>query len=133
MEFALPLPQTQADLAIYASAAVTGLVGLTALFAPRLMLQAMRFRTADIYPAAVAEMRSTIGGFYVGIGLMGLLFFEQFTIPLVLGTAWLVAAFGRLVSILSDRGPALTNTVLLLADLALALLPLAALFGLLAT
>lgn len=133
MELAVPLPQTQADLAVYASAAVTGLVGLFALFAPRLLLQAMRFRAADIHPAAVAEMRSTVGGFYVGIGLMGILFFEQFTIPLMLGTAWLVAAFGRLVSILSDRGPGLTNALLLLADLALAMLPLAALFGLLAT
>lgn len=130
MELALPLPLTNADVAVYVTAAITGLFGLIGLFAPQVLLSMLRLRTVDLHPEAVSEIRSTIGGFYVGIGLMGIMFFEQFTIPLVLGSAWALAAFGRLVSILSDQGSTVYNWLFLLLNLILAGLPLAALFGL---
>ena len=130
MELAFPLPQTNADLMTYGVGAFTALFGLFALFAPLTMLRALRLTTHSAHPEAVSEIRSTIGGFYLGIGLMVLMFFEQWTMPLMLGVAWLFAAFGRLVSILSDKGSTFYNLVFLLLDLVLAGLPLAAAFGL---
>jgi hypothetical protein len=130
VELAFPLPQTNADLMTYGVGVFTALFGLFALFAPVTLLRALRLTTHHAYPEAVSEARSTIGGFYLGIGLMVLMFFEQWTMPLMLGVAWLFAAFGRLVSILSDKGSTFYNLAFLLLDLVLAGLPLAAAFGL---
>jgi uncharacterized membrane protein HdeD (DUF308 family) len=130
VELAFTLPQTNADLMTYIAGAVTALFGLVALFAPVTMLRALRLTTHSAHPEAVSEIRSTIGGFYLGIGLMVLMFFEQWAMPMMLGVAWLFAAFGRLVSILSDKGSTFYNLVFLLLDLVLASLPLAAAFNL---
>jgi uncharacterized membrane protein HdeD (DUF308 family) len=130
VELAFTLPQTNADLMTYIAGAVTALFGLVALFAPVTMLRALRLTTHSAHPEAVSEMRSTVGGFYLGMGLMVLMFFEQWAMPMMLGVAWLFAAFGRLVSILSDKGSTFYNLVFLLLDLVLASLPLAAAFNL---
>lgn len=129
MDLAFPLPQTRADAIVYAAAAVTTLLGLFALFAPRLTLRALRLDTHALYPEAVAEGRSTIGGFQLGVGLMTLMFFDEWTLPLVLGVAWLFAAFGRLVSILADGGSSVYNWLFLLLNFVLAGAPLAAALG----
>ena len=129
MEFALP--QTNADLAPFLAAAVTVLVGLFALFAPKTFLRLLKLQPAPLRPEAVAEARSTVGGFYIGTGLMTLLLFDQPVVQLQLGGAWALAAFGRLVSILSDKGGTPFNVAVLLVQLALAAMPLAAAFGLL--
>jgi len=130
VELAFPLPQTNADMLTYGVAAFTALFGLVSLFAPVTMLRVLRLAPHAAHPEAVSEARSTIGGFYLGIGLMALMFFEQWTMPLLLGMAWSFAAFGRLVSILSDKGSTFYNLAFLLLDLILAGLPLAAAFGL---
>ena len=130
MELGFTLPQTNADLMTYVAGAFTALFGLFALFAPVTMLRALRLTTHSAHPEAVSEMRSTVGGFYLGMGLMVLMFFEQWAMPMMLGVAWLFAAFGRLVSILSDKGSTFYNLVFLLLDLVLAGLPLAVAFNL---
>lgn len=127
MEFTLP--QTNADLLPFAAAAATVLFGVFAMFAPRLTLRLLRLTTLSLHPEAVAEARATIGGFYIGTGLMALLLFDQPMVQMVLGAAWLFAAFGRLVSILSDQGGTAFNVVALVLALALAGLPFASAFG----
>ena len=128
MEFSLP--QTNADTLAFAAAAVTALIGLFALFMPRLALRALRLTVQPDRPDAVAEARSTIGGFMLGTGVMALLLFDQPMVQMVLGAAWLFAAFGRFVAILSDHASTFYHWVFLLLALVLAVMPLAAAFGL---
>ncbi len=128
MEF--NLPQTNADWLPFIAGSVTVLIGLFALFAPRLFLRLLKLQPAPLRPEAVAEARSTVGGFYVGTGLMTALLFDQPVVQLMLGGAWALAAFGRFVSILSDNGATPFNVGFLALQLALAAMPLGAAFGL---
>lgn len=130
MEFSLP--QTNADTLAFAAAAVTALIGLFALFMPRLALRALRLTVQPDRPDAVAEARSTIGGFMLGTAAMALLLFDQPMVQMVLGAAWLFAAFGRFVAILSDHASTAYHWLFLLLALVLAAMPLAAAFGLVA-
>ena len=97
---------------------------------------AERLRAAGIEPAearrtGLAEVRGTIAGFPLGLGVALLtLGSYQTLIQLALGAAWLFVGFGRFVSILSDRGGTILNWLLLLFNLALAALCLAPAFGL---
>lgn len=128
MEFVLP--ETNADWLPFIAGAVTMLVGLVGLFAPRALLRLLKLQPLPVRPEAVAEARSTIGGFYIGTGLMTVLQFSQPFIQIMIGGAWALAAFGRLVSILSDRGGTVFNVAVLVLQLALAAMPLASAFGL---
>ncbi|WP_152046583.1 AGROH133_08824 family phage infection protein [Aureimonas psammosilenae] len=127
--FEIALPETNADLLPFLAAAITILIGLFGLFAPRLFLRVLKLQATPLRPEAVAEARSTMGGFYIGNGLMGLLLFDQPTVQLMLGGSWAIAAFGRLVSILSDKGGTVFNVLILFLQLALAAAPLLAAFG----
>jgi cytochrome c biogenesis protein CcdA len=128
MEFAFPWPVTQGEWLAWASAAVTVLLGLMFFFAPRLSFKALRLRTTETHPEAVAAARATMSGFYLGLGLCAILL-AQPLLYMALGFSWLFTAFGRLVSILSDRGNTLYNWVFVLVDLVLAALPLGFAFG----
>ena len=68
-----------------------------------------------------------MGGFYLGFGLVAILL-AQPMIYLALGASFAVAAFGRILSIMSDRGSVILNLLLLVVQAALAALPL--LYGL---
>lgn len=127
MEFVLP--ETNAGLLPFAAAAVTVLFGLVALFAPRITLRALRLATVERHPEALSEARATIAGFYLGVGILTLLMFDQPFVQMALGAGWLFTAFGRLVSILSDHGSTVYNWLLLLLNLALAAMPLAPALG----
>jgi hypothetical protein len=103
MELAFPWPVSQGEWLAWSSAAVTALIGLVMLLAPRLALKVMRLRPVEAHPEAVAEVRGAAGGFHLGIGLSAILF-AQPLVYLALGLCWAVAAFGRFVSMLSDGG-----------------------------
>ena len=118
MQFSLPL--SQADWLVFLVAATSALLGLIALFAPRLVLAALRLDTAPAHPEAVAEIRGTLGGLWLGTGLVALLFYDQPFIQWMVGAVWLFAAFGRLVSILADSGSTPTNWAVLLVKIAFA-------------
>jgi hypothetical protein len=128
MEFTLP--QTNAEWLPFLAGVTAMLFGLLGLFMPRTLLRALRLQPSPVRPEAVAEARSTIGGFYIGTGLMTVLLFDQPVVQLMLGGAFALAAFGRLVSMLSDKGGTVFNVALLLVQLALAAMPLASAFGL---
>lgn len=128
MEFSFPWPMTNGEWMAAGTAAFTALLGLLMFFAPTLSLRALRLRTSDTHPEAVAEMRSTIAGFYLGIGIC-CIFLAQPLFYLALGASWLLAIFGRIVSMLSDSGNTLYNWVFLLVQVVLAALPLGFFFG----
>lgn len=129
MELAFPWPVSNGEWLAWGSAAVTVLFGLLMFFAPRITLRILRLQTTEAHPEAVAESRATMAGFYLGAGLCALLLGQPF-IYMTLGLCWLFTAFGRIVSMLSDRGNTLYNWVSLVVELALAALPLGFAFGL---
>jgi cytochrome c biogenesis protein CcdA len=128
MEFAFPWPMTNGEWMAWGSAAVTVLFGLVLLFLPSLSLRLLRLRTTDNHPEALSEARSTMAGFYLGVGLCCILL-AQPLLYLALGFSWLFTAFGRVVSMLSDRGNTAFNWVSVVIELVLATLPLLFAFG----
>lgn len=130
MDFAFPSPITQGEWLAWSSAVATTAFGLVLLFAPRISLRLLRLQTAPERDHAVASVRGTLAGFPLGLGLSCILL-AQPLLYMALGFSWLFAAFGRIVSMLSDRGGTFYNLAALLLELALAALPLGFAFGLL--
>ncbi|MBX3579107.1 MAG: DUF4345 family protein [Rhizobiaceae bacterium] len=129
MEFAFPWPVTNGEWGAFASAAAATLLGLALLFAPRISMRMLGLSTAESRPEATAEIRATMASFHLGLGLCCLLLGNQPFLYLALGFCWLFAAFGRLVSILSDRGFTARNLIVLVLELALAAAPLGVALG----
>ena len=123
MEFAFPWPQSQGAWIAWGAAALTLAWGLVLLLAPRLAMGFMRLDTRPDHPEAVAEIRSGHAGFLIGTALAAILLDQPF-LYFSLGVCWVLAAFGRLISILSDDANTLRNWLLLLAALILGALPL---------
>jgi hypothetical protein len=130
MDMAFPWPTTQGEWLAWTAAAVTVFFGLVLLVAPRLSLRALRLQTVEGHPEAVAAARATMAGFHLGVGLCCILLGPQPFLYMALGFSWLFTAFGRVVSMLSDRGGTLFNWTSLLVELGLAALPLLYVFGL---
>ncbi len=131
MELAFPWPISQGEWLAWSSAAVTALFGLAMLLAPRAVLRLIRLQPVPERPEAVGEVRATLGGFYLGAGLSAILF-AQPLIYLALGLCWALAAFGRFVSMLSDRGNTVYNWLRLVIEAALGGMALAFALGLVA-
>ena len=90
-----------------------------------------RLQTSPKHPEAVAEARATIAGFYLGVGVSAVLM-AQFFLWFALGVCWAIAAFGRIISIISDGGNTLFNWIAFLVDVLLAAGPLLYVFGFIA-
>ena len=131
MELAFPWPVSQGEWLAWSSAAATALLGLAMLFAPGTTLRLFRLQASPDHPEAVGEARSTLAGFYLGAGLSAILF-AQPLLYLALGLCWALAAFGRIVSMLSDDGNTLRNWAWLAAGIVLSGLALAYALGLVA-
>jgi uncharacterized membrane protein HdeD (DUF308 family) len=129
MDFAFPWPFSQGEWLAWTSAAVTVLFGLLFFFAPRLSLRVLRLQTSPEHPEALAEARSTMAGFYLGLGLCCLLLGSQPFLDMALGLSWALTAFGRIVSMMSDRGGTIANWLWLVLEIVLAALPLAFALG----
>lgn len=129
MEFAFPWPFSQGEWLAWSSAVVTVLFGLILFFAPGLSLRLLRLQTTPDHPEALSEARATMSGFYLGLGLTCILF-AQPMLYIALGVSWALTAFGRIVSMMSDRGNTLYNWVSVAVEIVLAALPLAFAFGL---
>lgn len=120
-------PMTQGEWLAWSSALVTIVFGLVLLFAPRLSLRILRLQTAPDHPEAVSEARATMAGFYLGVGICAMLF-AQPLLYLALGGGWAFTAFGRIISMMSDRGVTFYNLVSVVIEVLLAAGPL--LYGL---
>nr|WP_295464747.1 DUF4345 family protein [Mesorhizobium sp.] len=129
MEFAFPWPFSQGEWLAWSSAVITVLFGLILLFAPGLSLRLLRLQTTPDHPEALSEARATMSGFYLGLGLCCILF-AQPMLYIALGVSWALTVFGRIVSMMSDRGNTLYNWVSVAVEIVLAALPLAFAFGL---
>lgn len=116
-------PTTQGEWLGWSAALVTILFGLLLLLAPRLSLKMLRLQTSPDHPEAVSEARATMAGFYLGVGICAILF-AQPMIYLALGAGWAFTAFGRIISMLSDRGVTLFNLVSVVIEILLAAGPL---------
>ncbi|AYG67631.1 MULTISPECIES: DUF4345 domain-containing protein [unclassified Rhizobium] len=105
----------------YCSAAVTALIGLFLMFAPGYAYRFLKLQVKEGRSEAYAEARSA-GGFMVGLGLVAILL-AQPMIYLALGASFGVAAFGRILSLMSDRGSLFLSLLLLVVQAILATLP----------
>jgi len=128
MEFAFYWPTSNGEWMAWSTAALTALFGLLFLFAPGISMKALRLQTTTDHPEAVAQIRGSLSGFHLGVGLCCMLF-AQPLVYMTLGFCWLLTAFGRLVSMLSDRGNTIYNWISLIVELVLAALPLGFAFG----
>ncbi len=122
-------PQNVGEWLIFAVAAITVIFGLIGLLMPARGLAIMRLSADPDHRGAQGEARGTLAGFYLAVGLAIFLFGNLF-ITLALAAGWLATAFGRLVTILSDRANNMFNWVSLAIELALAGVPLGVIFGL---
>lgn len=122
------LPTSPGEWFAWASGVVTVLFGITGLVLPRTCLRMMRLQPRPRYPDAIAEGRSSIAGFYIGVGVSAILL-AQPLVWMALGAGWAMTAFGRLISVLADRGFTAYNLVSLLIEVVLAVAPLAYAFG----
>ena len=121
-------PASQGEWMAWLSAAITVIFGLILFFAPRVALKVLRLQTVPAHPEALAEARATIAGFYLGLGLCALVFAQPF-LWIALGVSWGFTVFGRLISMMSDRGNTLYNWISVIIELALAAGPLLFAFG----
>ena len=131
MEFSFPWPVSQGEWLAWGSATVTVFFGLILLFAPGLSFKLLRLQTTPEHPEAVSAARATMSGFYLGLGLCCILLGPQLLLYMALGFSWLFTAFGRIVSMMSDRGNTIYNWIATVLELMLAALPLGYAFGIL--
>jgi hypothetical protein len=128
MDFSFPWPVSQGEWAAWSSAVVTLLFGLILFLAPDISFRLLRLQTKPERPAAIAEGRGRMSGFYLGVGLCCILL-AQPLLYMTLGFSWLFTAFGRLLSMMSDGANTPYNWISILVELVLAGLPLAFAFG----
>ena len=121
-------PQTLGEWLAWSSAVITIVFGLICFFTPRTAYRILRLRTAEGVPEALSESRATMAGFYLGTGILAIVFQQPF-IWMVLGAGWGFTALGRLVSIVFDRGNTSFNWVSIAIEIALAAAPLAFALG----
>lgn len=126
MEFYIPT-ETGEFLA-FCAAVVTACLGLVFFFAPGIAFRALGIDLREGRRGGYAEARSTMGGFHLGVGLSAILL-AQPMVYLALGAAFALAAFGRVLSMLSDGGNTLVNWLFLALQIMLSALPLAYVFG----
>ena len=110
MEFYIPT-ETGEFLA-FSAAIVTGLVGLFALFAPGTALKLAGLQTKETGREGLAFVRST-GGFYAGLCAVALMMAQSW-IYMAIGGGFALAAFGRILSLMSDGSSTLKNLLVLI-------------------
>ncbi|SSC67798.1 DUF4345 domain-containing protein [Ciceribacter selenitireducens] len=113
----------------FGAAAVAALIGALAMFAPGLTLKFFALEPRNLRPEGLGAVRAA-GGLVVGFSGTALML-AQPTLYLAFGAAMALAAFGRILSIMSDRGNTLRNLLLLVVEVILAAMPLSYVFGLL--
>ena len=116
MEFYIPTET--GELLAFSAAAVTGLLGLFALFAPRAALTLCGLQPREGGREGFAFARSA-GGFHAGLALVALLFAQSW-IYMAIGGGLALAAFGRILSMMSDGSFTMKNLAALLVQAALA-------------
>ncbi len=125
MEFYIPT-ETGEFLA-FCAAAATGLLGLFALFAPGMALKLAGLQARETSREGLAFARSA-GGFYAGLAIVALMMAQSW-IYMAIGGGFALAAFGRILSLMSDGSFSAKNLLVLAIQVVLAGLPLGYAFG----
>jgi hypothetical protein len=121
-------PASDGEWLAWVSAMTTVLFGLVLFLAPGLSMKLLRLAPLNERPEAFASIRATMAGFHIGLGLSCLIFAQPF-LWLALGAAWGFSLFGRLISMMSDKGNSFYNWIAVLLELLLAAAPLLFAFG----
>ncbi|WP_420961425.1 DUF4345 family protein [Brucella sp. IR073] len=124
-------PASDGEWMAWASALVTVLFGLFLFLAPGLSMKLLRLAPSNERPEAFASIRATMAGFHIGLGLSCIIFAQPF-LWLALGAAWGFTLFGRLISMMSDKGNTIYNWLAALIEFLLAAAPLLFAFGFIA-
>lgn len=125
MEFYIPTET--GELLAFCAAVATALFGLFGFIAPGTALRLAALQTRDGGREGLAFVRSA-GGFYAGLSIVALLMAQSW-IYMAIGGGFALAAFGRLLSMMSDGSFSLRNLAVLVLQAVLAGLPLAYVFG----
>lgn len=121
------IPTETGELLAFCAAAVTGLAGLFILFAPGMALKLAGLETREAGREGFAFVRSA-GGFYAGLAVVALMMAQSW-IYMAIGGGFALAAFGRILSMMSDGSFSARNLLVLAAQAVLAALPLGYAFG----
>jgi predicted membrane channel-forming protein YqfA (hemolysin III family) len=119
-------PSTPGAQAAFIATAISILLGLAITVFPTSIGHFLGLESRQARPGAIGELRAA-GGFLLGLALITLLF-DQPVLYTLLGAALLLAAFGRLLSLMSDRAATFRNILILLAQAILAIAALAHFF-----
>jgi hypothetical protein len=107
-------PTAPGAQAAFIAAAVAILIGLFMLLFPVTAGKILGLESRETRPGAIGELRAS-GGFLLGLAAAALMF-DQPPFYTALGLAFAVAAFGRIISLMSDRSASMVNILLLLAQ-----------------
>jgi hypothetical protein len=125
MEFYIPT-ETGEFLA-FSAAIATAVLGLFGLFAPGIALKLAGLQPRETSREGFAFVRSA-GGFYAGLAIVALLMAQSW-IYMAIGGGFALAAFGRILSLMSDGSFSAKNLLVLAVHAVLAALPLGYAFG----
>ena len=102
--------------AAFVSTVVLLVAGILMLAFPATCGRVLGLEGSAARPDGVGELRPT-GGFLAGFALATLMFFDQPVLAAGLGVAMAVAAFARLISLMSDTSASLLNVLLFLVQM----------------
>lgn len=101
--------------AAFIAALVLGVAGVLMLAVPATCGRVLGLEGSQRRPGGIGELRA-VGGFLGGFALATLMFFDQPVLPAGLGVAMALAAFARLISLMSDMSASLLNVLLFLVQ-----------------
>jgi len=116
MEFYIPTET--GELLAFLAVIASGLLGLFALFAPGTALRLCGLQPREATREGLAFVRSA-GGFHAGLSIVALLMAQSW-IYMAIGGGFALAAFGRILSLMSDRSFSVKNLAVLLVQAVLA-------------
>lgn len=118
-------PDDIRELLSLASAAIAIIIGLVCFLVPQTAMKVLGLAEREGWQGASGEFRGTVAGFHLAAGAFAITDGGVFVL-LSLALAWSATAFGRLISILSDRANNLFNWLALMVEIALAAAPMTA-------
>ncbi len=123
-------PQTIGEWLAWSSALALLIFGLWMFIMPRTWLKWTNLQTKPGKEWAIAQYRGPTGGMMAGFGFAILMLHPQPLLYIALGFAMGGVAFGRLFSIVVDKGSNFQNWAAFIIEALMAFFPLAYAFGL---
>lgn len=116
MELALPaFPSEPWPQAAFLAVVILVIAGLAMLIFPGTSGRLLGLESRGTRPGGIGEVRAA-GGFLGGFAAAALMFFDQPVLVTALGVAVGVAAFARIISLMSDMSASLLNFLLLIVQ-----------------